>query len=120
MVTREFGPRTWYSLVRVEDGRVAMGGLRSPGEAEAWAVEAGHTLVNGSPAPAPPVTSYERDCVYVVAEMERKAAPPAPRHVRTALTKETAACCLAKRLPDGRPVIGPCGPECERRPGRKA
>ncbi len=30
--------------------------------------------------------------------------------------KEMAACCLARRLPDGRPVIGFCSPECERRP----
>lgn len=30
--------------------------------------------------------------------------------------KEQAKCCLAKRLPDGRPVIGFCSPECERRP----
>lgn len=29
--------------------------------------------------------------------------------------KEHAACCLAKRLPDGRPVIGLCGPDCIRR-----
>ena len=44
MVKREFGARTWYSLVRLDDGRVAMGGLQSPGEAEAWAMEAGHTI----------------------------------------------------------------------------
>lgn len=31
------------------------------------------------------------------------------------LTKETASCCLDKRLPDGRPVIGFCGDDCERR-----
>lgn len=32
------------------------------------------------------------------------------------LTKEAAPCCLARALPDGRPVIGYCGPDCVRRP----
>lgn len=30
--------------------------------------------------------------------------------------KEDAECCEAKRLPDGRPVLGFCSPECIRRP----
>jgi hypothetical protein len=34
--------------------------------------------------------------------------------------KEDAACCEAKRLPDGRPVLGFCSPECIRRPGNWA
>lgn len=32
-------------------------------------------------------------------------------------SKEHAPCCLALRLPDGRPVLGFCSPECVRRPG---
>ena len=31
-------------------------------------------------------------------------------------SKEEASCCQAHALPDGRPVIGYCGPDCERRP----
>lgn len=34
--------------------------------------------------------------------------------------KEHAACCETKRLPDGRPVLGFCSPECMRRPGNWA
>lgn len=30
--------------------------------------------------------------------------------------KDEAECCKAHALPDGRPVIGYCGPDCERRP----
>ncbi|HVM53776.1 MAG TPA: hypothetical protein VM262_11310 [Acidimicrobiales bacterium] len=33
------------------------------------------------------------------------------------ITKEEAPCCRARALPDGRPVIGFCSPECVRRPG---
>lgn len=40
----------------------------------------------------------------------RPAPPAAPR-----LTKEQAECCQAARLPDGRPPIGFCGPDCVRR-----
>lgn len=29
--------------------------------------------------------------------------------------KEDAACCVARRLPDGRLPIGYCGPDCIRR-----
>lgn len=32
------------------------------------------------------------------------------------LDKDEAECCKAHALPDGRPVIGYCGPDCERRP----
>lgn len=38
------------------------------------------------------------------------ASPPRP------LSKDDAPCCVARRLPDGRPVIGYCSPECIRRP----
>lgn len=31
-------------------------------------------------------------------------------------SKEEARCCKEHALPDGRPVIGFCGPDCERRP----
>jgi len=31
-------------------------------------------------------------------------------------SKDDVECCKAKALPDGRPVIGFCGPDCERRP----
>lgn len=30
--------------------------------------------------------------------------------------KEAAPCCQAHALPDGRPIIGYCGPNCIRRP----
>jgi hypothetical protein len=32
------------------------------------------------------------------------------------MDKDEAECCKAHALPDGRPVIGYCGPDCERRP----
>lgn len=32
------------------------------------------------------------------------------------LDKDEAECCKAHALPDGRPVIGYCSPDCERRP----
>lgn len=34
--------------------------------------------------------------------------------------KEDAPCCEAKRDPDGRPVLGFCGPDCIRRAERDA
>ena len=43
--------------------------------------------------------------------LERMTAPARPW-----ISKEAAKCCQAKALDDGRPVIGYCGPDCERRP----
>lgn len=162
IVKREIGPRTWFSLVRLDDGRVAMGGLRSHGEAEAWAMEAGHTIGDAPakvtvtpPAAGDGFTPEQIKAVFtgigqvVAADPTALVSPdplwetngtgkwhslpkPAqqrPRPTGPALapvdalprpTKDTAPCCLAKRLPDGRPVIGFCGPECRRRPARSA
>lgn len=33
-------------------------------------------------------------------------------------SKDDAPCCLARALPDGRPPIGFCSPECVRRPAK--
>ena len=45
-------------------------------------------------------------------EMAARLAGPPQRWI----TKEAAECCRSKALDDGRPVIGFCGPDCERRP----
>ena len=129
MVKREFGTRHWYSLVRLDNDRVEMGGLQSEGEAEAWAMEAGHTLVNApdkksTAALRPPFATGSAGAAVGPSQegvrpvpRPRRPAPsrPTPRPRLVQLTKEPAPCCVARALPDGRPVIGFCGPDCIRR-----
>lgn len=166
LVDRKIGSRIWYSLVREDTGLIAQGAMRSQAEAEAWAAEFGHEIVNVpkmSEGPGPCLAPAPSGQLSAGVERELAPAPPAdplwstngtgkwhslPRpadqssapvtagrvadpgemeaHAAAATIspglpiKETAPCCLAKRLPDGRPVIGFCGPECVRRPARRS
>ncbi len=106
IVRRQFGPGrpAWFSVVATSTDRVLVGAIQSHADAEQWVSDNGHTVVTAASRLA-----------AVVADASTRP-QPRPGMVRPAVSKDDAPCCLARRLPDGRPVIGFCSPECVRRP----
>lgn len=130
LVEREFGTKSWFSLVRVVEDTVIVGGLRTPEEADAWAAEQGHTIVGraaktsprvrvvappGRPrgesqAPTAIVSKAQRDVLRAAAARAANGWP---------LEKHEWPCCAATQDELGRLCIGDCGPDCLRRAARR-
>lgn len=121
VVRREFRPgRVWWSVVEVGTDRVLVGARSSAGEAEQWATDHGHSVVDSPRRRLNAATAEGWLSASEGAPLVRCSSPsatvssflPLPR---PRLLKEAASCCIATRDELGRFCIGYCSPSCMRR-----